>query len=121
MDAGIVGTGREKATGRILSSVQIITPATATSSYYHWKMFRNYALGNADVTKAIEAAVIQAFETEDEPMISAVQQRMAGREFWSMKPLLLNSDSAAVQARRVVSALTDPPLKDSDAQKSVAR
>ena len=105
MDAGIVGTGGRKEDGRILSSVQIVVPSTATSSYYHWKMFRNYALDDAQVTAAIEAAVVQAFETEDEPMISAVQERMAGREFWSMKPLLLSGDSAAVQARRIMDTL----------------
>jgi len=105
MDAGIVGTGGRKEDGRILSSVQIVVPSTDTTSYYFWKMWRNYELDNPAVTAGIEAAVVQAFETEDEPMIAAVQDRMAGREFWSMKPLLLSSDSAAVQARRIMNDL----------------
>ncbi|MDF0546638.1 aromatic ring-hydroxylating dioxygenase subunit alpha [Sphingobium sp. H39-3-25] len=108
MDAGIVTAGGQKEDGRILSSVQIVIPATETSSYYHWKMFRNFAIDSAEVTAGIEAAVMQAFTTEDEPMIAAVHQRMAGREFWSMKPLLLSSDSAAVQARRVMADLLKP-------------
>jgi vanillate O-demethylase monooxygenase subunit len=57
------------------------------------------------MTEAIEAAVVQAFSTEDEPMVRAVRDRMAGRNFWDMRPLLLPQDSAAVQARRVMDAL----------------
>ena len=79
--------------------------ADELASYYFWKMFRNYALADSGITAAIEAAVVQAFEIEDEPMISAVQSRMAGRDFWSMKPAMLPSDSAAVQARRVMDDL----------------
>lgn len=105
MDAGIVPTGSRKEDGRILSSVQIVVPSTQGSSFYHWKMFRNFGLDDAQVTAGIEAAVVQAFTTEDEPMIAAVNQRMAGREFWSLKPLLLSGDSAAVQARRVMADL----------------
>lgn len=116
MDAGIVEAGGRKEDGRILSSVQIVVPSTETTSYYHWKMFRNFDLDNAQVTAGIEAAIFQAFETEDEPMIAAVQKRMAGREFWSMKPLLLSGDSAAVQARRVMSDLLNKkPREDAAA------
>ncbi len=107
MDAGIVAAGGEKKDGRILSSVQIVTPSTATSSYYFWKMYRNYNRDRPELTAAIEAAVVQAFGSEDEPMIKAVQKRMAGREFWSLKPLLLASDNAAVQARRVMAELLE--------------
>lgn len=105
MDAGIVAAGGEKAAGKILSSVQIVVPSTADRSYYFWKMFRNYNTDSDDLTGAIEAAVYEAFGNEDEPMIRAVQDRMAGRDFWEMKPLLLAQDSAAVQARRIVEGL----------------
>jgi phenylpropionate dioxygenase-like ring-hydroxylating dioxygenase large terminal subunit len=102
MDAGIVQAGGEKTDGRILSSVQIVTPSTEGSSYYFWKMFRNYNLEDEAITQAIEAAVVQAFSAEDEPMIAAVQARMAGRDFWEMGPIMLSGDSAAVQARRIM-------------------
>lgn len=113
MDAGIVAAGGRKEDGRILSSVQIVVPATETTSHYHWKMFRNYALDDEQVTAGIEAAVIQAFNTEDEPMIAAVQERMARRDFWEMRPLLLPQDSAAVQARRIVQELQAREARES--------
>lgn len=105
MDAGIVEAGGRKEDGKILSSVQIVVPSTESQSYYFWKMYRNYNQDVPCMTEAIEGAVKQAFGNEDEPMIRAVQERMNGREFWSMKPLLLAQDSAAVQARRIVVAL----------------
>jgi Vanillate O-demethylase oxygenase C-terminal domain len=43
--------------------------------------------------------------TEDKPMIELVQQRMAGWEFWDMRPLLLGGDEAAVRARRRLHSL----------------
>ncbi len=105
MDAGIVAAGGSKQDGRILSSVQIVVPSTQNRSYYFWKMYRNYKQAVPGLTEAIEGAVHQAFGGEDEPMIAAVQERMAGRDFWAMGPLLLPQDSAAVQARRIVEAL----------------
>lgn len=105
MDAGIVVAGGRKEDGKILSSVQIVVPSTEGSSYYFWKMFRNYNQDVPGMTEAIEAAVDQAFSTEDKPMIRAVRDRMAGRDFWDMRPLLLPQDSAAVQARRIMDAI----------------
>lgn len=102
MDAGIVAAGGRKADAQILSSVQIVVPSTENTSYYFWKMYRNYNCDTPGMTEAIEQAVLKAFGTEDEPMVRAVQDRMAGRDFWAMKPLLLPQDSAAVQARRIV-------------------
>jgi vanillate O-demethylase monooxygenase subunit len=40
-------------------------------------------------------------------MLMAVQNRMAGRNFWEMRPLLLPSDKAAVLARRTLARLTE--------------
>lgn len=105
MDAGIVVAGGRKEDGKILSSVQIVVPSIGDRSYYFWKMFRNYNENVPGMTAAIEAAVAQAFVTEDEPMIRAVKERMAGKDFWEMRPLLLPQDSAAVQARRIMDAL----------------
>jgi vanillate O-demethylase monooxygenase subunit len=60
-----------------------------------------------DVTDSIEKLVEFAFREEDEPMLMAVQNRMAGRNFWEMCPLLLPSDKAAVLARRTLARLTE--------------
>ena len=105
MDAGITNPGGERADGKILSSVQLVTPETENSSFYLWCVFRNYQRDNHEITDAITQTVERAFTQEDEPMIKAVQERMNGREFWSMKPLLLSGDGAAVLARRITDKL----------------
>lgn len=111
LDVGVMAVGAERADGNFLSSAQLVVPETDTSSFYLWKMFRNYELGNDEMTVAIETAATQAFLQEDEPMIAAVQARMAGRDFWQMKPLLLPQDAGAVQARRVIDALRSKPAE----------
>jgi vanillate O-demethylase monooxygenase subunit len=35
-------------------------------------------------------------------MLEAIQRRMKGRDFWSMEPLLLTVDGAAVLSRRIL-------------------
>jgi len=59
----------------------------------------------ADQLAADNVATLKGpFEREDKPMIEAVQQRMAGRELWSLKPVLLPGDAAGVRARRILQA-----------------
>lgn len=74
--------------------------------FYFWKIFRTYNREDAELSKTIDQAVKTAFGTEDEPMILAVQERMEGAEFWSLKPVLLKTDAAAVMARRTLTRLT---------------
>jgi vanillate O-demethylase monooxygenase subunit len=53
------------------------------------------------------------FEHEDKPMIEAVARRMGGAELWSLKPVLLSGDAAAVRARRMLQALISKEAADS--------
>ena len=41
-----------------------------------------------------------ALSQQDKPMLEAQFRNMGGAEFWSMKPVLLPSDAAAVRVRR---------------------
>ena len=47
------------------------------------------------------------FEREDKPMIEAVGRNMNGAEFWSLQPVLLAGDAAAVKVRRVLAKLIE--------------
>ena len=46
--------------------------------------------------------VSQAFRTEDEPMITAVQDAMGGRELMDCQPAMLSVDGGAIRARRII-------------------
>jgi len=105
LDSGVTPTGRPRSEGSIFSSSQFLTPETAGSTHYFWQVYRSYNLGQPAITQAIVDAVHYTFAHEDEPMIAAVQKRMAGREFWSLKPVLLQTDAAAVKARRLMAQL----------------
>lgn len=102
LDVGITPTGKSRDEGDQVGSVHMLTPANETETVYRYKLSRTFALGNGEITAAIEAVVAKAFMEEDEPMISAVQDRMAGREFWSMRPAILEGDRAAIMARRIL-------------------
>jgi len=105
LEVGITQPGRPREEGSFMGSVHILTPESATSTVYRWLIFRNFAKDNAEITRSIEDLVDYAFRKEDEPMLIAVQESMAGRDFWDMKPLLLPSDKAAVLARRTLDRL----------------
>ncbi|MFY9349957.1 MAG: aromatic ring-hydroxylating dioxygenase subunit alpha [Sphingobium sp.] len=98
---GITKPGAPREEGKELSSVQILTPASANQTYYFIKHFRDYEREDDEMTTVIAKAIVDAFATEDEPMIARVSENMAGRDFWKMKPVILPCDGAAVRVRRV--------------------
>lgn len=105
LEVGVTAPGKDRSEGHFMGSVHILTPESATSTVYRWLLFRNFAKDSEEITRSIEELVDYAFRQEDEPMLAAVQERMAGRDFWEMKPLLLPSDKAAVLARRTLDRL----------------
>jgi phenylpropionate dioxygenase-like ring-hydroxylating dioxygenase large terminal subunit len=112
-DAGVTPTGRPRSEGAILSSAQLLAPESASVTHYFWRMYRNFKVEDAGLTAHIEAAVQQAFATEDEPMIRAVQERMRGRDLADLKPLSLSTDAAAMRVRTLLANLK---AQDSDGQ-----
>ena len=88
-------------------NAHILTPETATSSHYFFAATRNYGEGDAELNAKIAAAREHIFGTEDKPMIEMVQERMGDADFWSLKPLLLPIDSAAVRVRRRLAKLLE--------------
>lgn len=74
-----------------MANPHILTPETATSTHY----FFTHAPGEAEAAQAR-----RVFLEEDEPMIAAQADAMAGADFWDLRPLILPSDAGAVRARR---------------------
>lgn len=81
-------------------STHVLTPLDETSTWYFWA---SGALLNAPITdEEHRAALVQAFDREDAPMLEACHGSMEGQDFWSRKPVILPYDSAAVRARRIL-------------------
>ena len=85
------GGGRAEEQRFQMINPHIITPETAATSHYFWTCFPD-----AESEKLARAV----FDDEDGPMIEAVQSRMAGADFWDLKPMVLKGDVGAIRARR---------------------
>ncbi|MDE2410237.1 MAG: aromatic ring-hydroxylating dioxygenase subunit alpha [Sphingomonadales bacterium] len=85
------GTGRQALVVPPMANPHILTPETATSTHY----FFTHKPGAEEAAQAR-----RVFLEEDEPMIAAQQEAMAGREFWELRPLVLPSDAGAIRVRR---------------------
>jgi len=95
-------TGEE---GFVNLNAHVMTPETNASTHYFFAATRNYRTEDAALNDFIAESRKRIFSMEDKPMIELVQQRMAGRDFWDMRPLLLGGDEAAVRARRRLHSL----------------
>jgi phenylpropionate dioxygenase-like ring-hydroxylating dioxygenase large terminal subunit len=91
--------------GQCLGTYHVFTPETDSTTYYFWVVSRIFRAEDQDLTKAIAEGFQATFESEDKPMISAQHDLMAGADFWSLKPVLLEGDAAGVRARRVLAKL----------------
>jgi vanillate O-demethylase monooxygenase subunit len=84
----------------IQPSTHVLTPESQTTTHYFWASGAELEAPISDDEH--RAVLVQAFDVEDTPMLEACAQSMGARDFWSMKPLLLPYDTAAVRARRLL-------------------
>lgn len=92
-----VGVGKDKGPRPMLAP-HIVTPETATSSHYFY---------TCEPTPEAEAFADRVFETEDKPMLEAVQANMGEAELLSLKPAVLSVDAGALAARRRLKQLRE--------------
>ncbi len=87
---------------KALYSLHAFTPETPDTTHYLWATARDYALGDAEFSEGLRAALAHAFEHEDLPVIRDAHRLMAGRDFWEMEPLVLSGDGGGIRARRLL-------------------
>jgi phenylpropionate dioxygenase-like ring-hydroxylating dioxygenase large terminal subunit len=97
--------GALKETGSHMPSAHFIVPETETSCHYFYAMGRNERLNDDSISQAMAEILRRAFVDEDEPMVRAVQQAMGDRDFFELAPAILESDVAAISARRALAKL----------------
>lgn len=85
-----------------LRSLHAFTPETPDTTHYIWATSRDYALGDAEFSAGLHAALSFAFEHEDLPVIRDAHRLMAGKDFWDMEPLVLSGDGGGIRARRLL-------------------
>jgi vanillate O-demethylase monooxygenase subunit len=83
----------------------LMTPETETSTHYFFGSRRNWLVEDEGLNKMKLEGTMAAFSEEDKPIIEAQQEAMGTTDLWSLKPVLLTGDPAAVRARRVLERL----------------
>ena len=106
---GIAPTGADdpRKVGKRIPFNHFFTPETEKTAHYWFSTSYPRRMGEEGERRAREDVkyLRGPFESEDLPMLEAQQKAMGDAEFWSLKPILLPGDAAAVRARRVMDAL----------------
>lgn len=105
LDLKMAEPGQALADGAQMPSAHFIVPETDTSCHYFYAISRNLKLEDDKITADMGELVRRAFVDENAPIISEVQSVMGDAESFSLRPVLLKGDIAAVQARRVLTQL----------------
>lgn len=100
-----VAAGQSFSNGRDAYFAHVATPADAHSTnYFMWTM-RNYGLDDPDLDVREANTQRTVIDSEDGPMLEAVDERMGDADLMEMRPLVLPSDRGALQVRRVMKRL----------------
>jgi phenylpropionate dioxygenase-like ring-hydroxylating dioxygenase large terminal subunit len=100
LEFGQVAPGAPKAQKPDELAIHIVTPETERTRHYFFGTAGVYGEAEAWKAEAMRQAQIGAFTSEDNPMIEAIDAGMDGVDLWSLDPVLLRGDTAAVKVRR---------------------
>ena len=93
--------GSNRVAGRVIN---LITPASATSSHYFWAFARNFRLNEFEVTDFLCKNVRRTFD-EDKEMLEAQQANLGTQAVDPRYKLVIKNDTAPLQARRVLESM----------------
>lgn len=105
LDFGAVPPGEDRIQSDDGYAFHIFTPETHGTTHYFFGSSGSYCEEDRWKADFIRNAQRSVFATEDNPMVEAIQERMEGEEFWSLRPAILPSDAAAVRVRRRIAQM----------------
>ena len=114
LDFGAVLPGEPAVQDEGSYAFHIFTPETERTTHYFFGSSGSYAEEDAWQPRMIGELQNRIFLAEDNPMIEAIQERMAGRDFWEMRPAILSSDAAAIRVRRRIAKLCRDEARPAD-------
>ena len=97
--------GELESGGTDAASAHVMTPECEGRTHYFFCSTSDALVANPALTPMMREALTGAFAGEDKPMLEAQTRRIAGRDFWSLKPAMLPSDKGAVLVRRTLDRL----------------
>jgi vanillate O-demethylase monooxygenase subunit len=103
LDVGMTSVGGSPSAGISIPTSHLLTLETLTSTHYFWGMARNFRLDYESFSEQLLVTGMTVFNDEDKPVIEAQQRAIgASDKLFDMKPALLQTDRAAVRARRML-------------------
>jgi phenylpropionate dioxygenase-like ring-hydroxylating dioxygenase large terminal subunit len=102
LTVGAMQDTKDQDAGLVSWDHHLLTPETETSTHYFFATRRNWLVEDADLNRMKLDGTMAAFTLEDKPIIEAQQAEMGTADLFSLKPVLLSGDPAAVRARRVL-------------------
>ena len=106
LNVGATLQGEPRSQGISTQNLHLGTPERPGHTHYWYWTTRDFAI-SPEANAAIRPMIENVFRNEDKPMLEAQQSRIGQSDFWSMKPVLLAPDAAAVRARRKLAALLE--------------
>lgn len=85
----------------------VMTPESENSTHYFFCHTSDAVSAHPEIAPAILNGLMGAFAGEDAPMLAAQTERIAGRDFWELRPALLPSDKGAVLVRRTLDKMLE--------------
>jgi phenylpropionate dioxygenase-like ring-hydroxylating dioxygenase large terminal subunit len=100
---GSTAPGAPREAGGETFAPHLLTPETEFSTHYFFATARNSRVPSRPNLPSQRTV----FETEDDPMLTAVQARMKTSDLWSLDPIFLPCDAGAVRVRRTLAGLME--------------
>jgi phenylpropionate dioxygenase-like ring-hydroxylating dioxygenase large terminal subunit len=104
-DVALTLSGEPMEAGLRTMASHFLTPETETKTHYFWSICRNFKRDDAELDRQTRIGTEYAFIEQDVRMLRAIQEQVADRDFWSLRPMLLHADQGPVRVRRALEAL----------------
>lgn len=105
LSVGVMPNDTDRALAHESQGCHLMTPASPTSTHYFWAQGRNWGDRDPEMDQGRLSSLRKAFDTQDKPMIEAVQRNMGTHDLDSLHPVMLSVDAGPIRARRVLSQL----------------
>ena len=99
---GVTVAGSARDAGVCYDQAHIVTPAGPGRSHYWWSFARRHDTDSADFDAFLRAQLAEAFNSEDKPMLEALEANLAGAALWDERPVSLPIDVGAALAHKVI-------------------
>jgi vanillate O-demethylase monooxygenase subunit len=105
LETFMIPAGAAPAEAVYMNALHYLAPETDNSTHYFFAVGRNARIDDEKESERIVKLSLKAFGQEDGPMMRACADLMGPHDLFDLKPAILKTDVAAIQARRILGKL----------------